>query len=106
MAKSNPLPCRICGLAPQIRISDEHGQFCLFYGVRVTQDEANDPLSPLRRRCIQDGNQFTWPVKDVSPLQLLEWRRMHSEWRLTTMSKRFGIWIGAATLVLMALSLL
>lgn len=99
-------PCRICGLAPNIRLSEEHGQYCLYYGVRITPEEAGNPQSILRRRCIEDGNLFVWPLRGLTPIQLLDWRRQQADWRLKRLSLKSAMIIGGISVLLTLAGLL
>jgi len=106
MRSNDTRPCRICGLAPQIRISAEHGQFCLYYGVRLANDETRDRDNALRQRCIKDGNHFTWPVKGMTAGQLLEWRRQHMDWHLRRVSLKWAMFVGAVSIGLTVLGMI
>ena len=106
MGNKTPLPCAICGLAPQIRIRPEaKDRFCMFYGIRITADEANDPCSTLRQHCLQDGNHFTWPVQGFGPNDLLAWHRVHLDWHFKRKAIRITIYTGVASVLLGTLGL-
>lgn len=68
-------PCGLCGLCEDIdhRNGADIGKLCLYFGVRIADDELMDPRSGPRQTCIKQGNYFVWPVKDVKPFELLKW---------------------------------
>ena len=99
-------PCRICGLAPEIRLSSEHGRFCLFYGVRIAPEEAGEADSPIRRRCLQDGNHFVWPLCGLTAQQLLEWKRQHADWHLDRLGLKVAIISGTVSGLVTVIGLL
>ncbi|RME42251.1 MAG: hypothetical protein D6791_18230, partial [Chloroflexi bacterium] len=91
---------------PEIRLSREHGRFCLFYGVRIAPEEADDARSPIRRRCLQDGNHFVWPLRGMTSQQLLEWKQRHADWHLDRMGVKVAMLSGLVSAQVTALGLL
>jgi len=93
-------PCKICGLAPKIKVREGLGQYCLYYGIRIADDEASDTNNWVRKICLQDGNNFTWPVIGLKADELLEWRREHLDRHLRRKALIWGVAIGVASLVI------
>lgn len=76
-------PCRLCAFAIRITATrQDHGRWCIWYGVRVPADELDRSTSALRMQCLRDGNNFQWPLAGLSSERLLEWRMRLSDWQL------------------------
>lgn len=73
-------PCSACGLCADIDL--EHGpdigKVCLFFDWTIHVDELDSGNSAPRRACIEQGNQFTWPVKGLTPVERLKWHHEHN----------------------------
>ena len=92
-------PCAACGLAPKIRLNNNLGQYCLYYGTRIPKDEARE-MSSLRKHCKEDGNHFVWPVQGYSAKDLLAWKMTMADWRLKRMFLKVAIIVALASLAL------
>jgi hypothetical protein len=99
-------PCAMCGLAPRIKVHEGMGQFCLYYGIRISDDEANDVDNDIRKICRQDGNHFTWPVVGLKADELLKWHIDHLDHHLQRTTLIWGVVIGVVSLVISLLSVL
>ena len=100
-------PCAVCGLAPKIKLKNaDMGQFCLYYGVRIPVDEANQIQRGLRALCLQDGNHFTWPVLGYSAEKLLQWRMTHVDWHLKRSALKVGAFAGVISLIISGVALI
>lgn len=61
--------CKHCGLCSPSE--NEKGFYCLYYTCELPNTDAEDIDTPLRRQCRMDGNHFIWPVKGITPLELV-----------------------------------
>jgi len=102
--RSDSRPCAVCGLAPKIRLNtDSMGRYCLYYGVRIPPEDLNKVDEGLREYCRLDGNHFTWPVRNVDPKELLDWRIQHNDRHFNRKVLVWGVAIGVLTIVITAL---
>lgn len=92
-------PCKLCGLAPRIRINNNLGRYCLYYGTRIPEDEARE-ITGLRKICIEDGNHFVWPVQGYTAKDLLAWKMTMTDWRLKRTFLKVAIFVALLSLAL------
>lgn len=98
-------PCAVCGLAPRIRLDGDYGRVCLFYGVRILSDEENDVTKGMRSYCMNDGNNFVWPVRGLGHKDLLDWSIHRSDWYLKRTAIKVGAVVGVLGVVLTAIGI-
>ncbi len=93
-------PCRICGLCQSVSIKTVGGRVCLYYAVRLRDDEATDvtPAS-LRATCKADGNNFIWPIKGMSHKDLYDWKLQLDEMAFHRKAIKVGVWAGVMGIV-------
>jgi len=105
LKKNSTRPCNLCGLAPEITAREGLGVYCLYFGMRIPQDEAEDPRSAFRQSCVANGNHFVWPVKGVNPAELHEWKIAHEDWYLNRKAVKAGMIVGLISLVASAIGI-
>jgi hypothetical protein len=73
------------------------GRYCLFFQVRIPEDEESDGNSELRKACVKSGNHFTWPLDGLTAKDLLDYRFKHADWRLKRWALKVGMAVGVGT---------
>ncbi|MHB8698662.1 MAG: hypothetical protein ACYC9J_11655 [Sulfuricaulis sp.] len=102
----HPLPCSMCGFAvPVVAKKGQYGSQCLYFDVYIPRDDLFDSQGAMRRACIRSGNQFRFRMKDMSPMDMLQWRMKHTDWYLKRTSVRIGAIVGVVSLVMTALGI-
>lgn len=107
------LPCRLCGLAGDIPFENhKDARYCVFFDVRIPADEVSDPNSTMRKRCVLDGNHFTWKIRSTTPIQrfehivrLSDWAEQRRQRKINIFAMRIGIVIAASSLLMTAIGI-
>jgi len=92
-------PCSACGMAAKIKLDQALGSYCLWYQVRISPDELSERKTPLRARCITDGNNFIWPLVGVKSVELVNYKRDHHDWYIKRTSLKVGMVIAVVSVV-------
>lgn len=99
------VPCRLCGFLAEVTASRNHGGHCVYYDVYVPKAAVDDHHSEIRLTCREDGENFRFRMRGISPIQLLEWKMRHSDWHLSRRAAQIGATVGVLSLALGAIGI-
>lgn len=94
-----PPPCILCGMCARIALRRQEAHLCLWYQRYLRQEEAVDASSAVRRACLRDGNNFTWRIKGVGPVDTLDYVMRRTDWHLQRTATASAYTVGRAGLV-------
>ena len=95
----NTTPCSLCHFCVKAE-KESHGSVCVWYGIYIKQDEIHQ-VTPLREHCwaSPDGDNFTWKLEGVSPLDYAAWRQDISQVMPSNIGTNIAIGISIISLI-------